>query len=99
MVHWVPRKMAYRWSSSELISKKLLTLGRNKMTEVLVIDTNVLEYLFNNRQNEDKHIDLFLEGVVRTQKRIGFDKASDGKKPRILSEYEHRLRPYLEKAE
>jgi hypothetical protein len=61
------------------------------MTEAIVVDTCVLEHLFNPDWNGDGHIDFLLSGIVRLNKKICVDRPAGTRKSRILQEYEHRL--------
>lgn len=69
------------------------------MTQVIVIDTNVLEYLFDDAtHNSDGHIDSFLEAFVSKGKGLGLDSERDGKDSRILREYQNRLQYHIKQA-
>jgi len=61
------------------------------MTDALVIDTCVLEHLFNPDWNGDEHIDRLLKKIVELSKKICMDQPTENRKSRILQEYEHRL--------
>jgi hypothetical protein len=61
------------------------------MTEAIVVDTCVLEHLFNPDWNGNEHIDRLLRGIVRLNKKICMDRPAGTGKARMLQEYEHRL--------
>jgi len=66
------------------------------MTDTLVIDTNVLEYLFDDAaHNADGHIDVLLKAITEKKKRIGLDRPAGTQNSRILAEYGHRLKQHL----
>lgn len=68
------------------------------MTESIVVDTCVLEHLFNPDWNGDEHIDRLLEKIVRQTKRICMDKPAGTRKSRMLQEYEHRMQEHWQHA-
>jgi len=69
------------------------------MTSTLVIDTNVLEYLFDDAtHNADGHIDEFLKAFVEKRRNIGLDRPAAGQSSRIIGEYKHRLQYHLKQA-
>src|SRR5438045_1579675 len=68
------------------------------MTDGVVVDTCVMEHLFNREWNGDGHIDRLLEKIARKGKRICMDAPVGNGKGRMLQEYEHRLQHHWERA-
>ena len=67
------------------------------MTEAMVIDTNVLEHVFDPANNTNGHIERFLEKFTRQRKKLCIDGVDGSGKSRILDEYKHRLGARLSK--
>ena len=67
------------------------------MTDALVIDTCVLEHLFNPVWNGDEHIDRLLKKIAQRSKKICMDRPVGTRKSRMLQEYEHRLQGWWAK--
>lgn len=67
------------------------------MTESNVVDTNVLEHVFNSVVNADKHIDRLLQKFTEQTRKLCIDRPVGNKKSRIMAEYQHRLDPHLKK--
>jgi hypothetical protein len=68
------------------------------MTDAIVVDTCVLEHLFNPDWNGDEHIDRLLEKIARRGKQICMDTPNGTRKSRMLQEYEHRMQPFWKRA-
>jgi hypothetical protein len=61
------------------------------MTPAMVIDTNVIEHVFDSVVNGDGHVERFFQKFTRQKKALCLDRPPDGQKSRILSEYQHRM--------
>ena len=65
------------------------------MTAALVIDTNVIEHVFDPVKNGDGHIDSFLRKFSEQKRKLCIDKVGAGQKSRIIDEYRSRLEHHL----
>ncbi len=61
------------------------------MTEAMVIDTNVLEHVFDPIMNGDGHVERLLRKFAEQKHKLCVDRAAPGRKSSIIAEYEHRL--------
>lgn len=69
------------------------------MTEAMVIDTNVLEHVFDPGRNGDGHLDSLLKKFAEQRRKLCTDRPPQNKKSRILEEYGHRLQFHLKAME
>ncbi len=69
------------------------------MTEALVIDTNVIEHVFNPAMNVNGHIESLLRKFSEQRRKLCLDRPKEGKQSRIFAEYQHRLQFYSKKME
>lgn len=65
------------------------------MTEAMVIDTNVLEHVFNPEINHDHHIERLLKKFAEQRRKLCIDRPKPTQKSRIIGEYESRLQFHL----
>lgn len=65
------------------------------MTEGLVVDTNVLEHVFNRDINADGHLDRLLRKFSEQRRKLCIDRPPASRKSRIIDEYNHRLQFHL----
>ena len=65
------------------------------MTEAMVIDTNVLEHVFDPSRNADGHLERLLRKFSEQTRKLCIDRPVAGRKSRIIQEYNHRLQFHL----
>ena len=65
------------------------------MTESNVVDTNVLEHVFEPTINANRHIDRLLEKFVAQKRILCIDSPPEKTKSRIIAEYNNRLKERL----
>ena len=66
------------------------------MAEAMVIDTSVLEHVFNPANNVGGHIGELLRKFTEQRRRLGIDRPLENRKSRIIKEYQHRLNARLD---
>jgi hypothetical protein len=65
------------------------------MTEAMVIDTNVLEHVFDAARNADGHLERLLRKFAEQKRKLCLDRPVAGGQSRIMGEYNHRLQFHL----
>lgn len=65
------------------------------MTDSMVIDTNVLEHVFDPIMNADGHLERLLRKFTEQRRKLCTDRPLAGGKSRIIQEYNHRLQFHL----
>ena len=66
------------------------------MTEAMVIDTNVLEHVFDPAMNVGGHIGELLRKFSEQKKKLCIDRPVGSRKSRMIQEYQHRLQSRLD---
>jgi hypothetical protein len=61
------------------------------MTEAMVVDTNVLEHVFDPIMNGDGHVERLLRKFTEQRRKLCVDTPTTNQKSTIIAEYEHRL--------
>ena len=61
------------------------------MTEAMVVDTNILEHVFDPTINGDGHVDSLLRKFSEQRRKLCVDRPPENQRSRILNEYKHRL--------
>lgn len=65
------------------------------MTEAMVVDTNVLEHVFNRDVNADGHLDRLLRKFSEQKRKLCLDRPAASRRSRIIEEYNNRLQFHL----
>jgi hypothetical protein len=66
------------------------------MTDAMVIDTNVLEHVFDPAMNVGGHIETLLKKFSAQGKKLCIDRPVGSRKSRIIQEYQHRLQARID---